>query len=135
MDARMERLCRQLSWNKWQTEILPSISCSLTQKGMFSSSFNKSFSNNTRCIKYQFRISYLKTPSSYYGPEKQVFFPYPEVVFRISDSQYQDSIHIPLLITPFNYNTYRGQTGTTGGSANAVASISLVLYLCLMMFA
>lgn len=40
--------------------------------------------------------------------EKQgftVFYPFVEVVFRISDNRHH---HVPLLLNPFGYSTYRG---------------------------
>ena len=37
--------------------------------------------------------------------EMPTFYPYVEVVFEITDSNHY---HIPLLISPFGYSTYRG---------------------------
>ena len=43
---------------------------------------------------------YLKTK------QQPVFYPYAEIVFCIDDSG--DHYHIPLLLSPFGYSTYRG---------------------------
>ena len=37
--------------------------------------------------------------------EEDAFFPFVEVVFRVSKGQYY---HVPLLLSPFGYSTYRG---------------------------
>jgi 5-hydroxyisourate hydrolase len=34
------------------------------------------------------------------------FYPYAEIVFRVSDSA--QHYHVPLLLNPFGYSTYRG---------------------------
>ena len=39
---------------------------------------------------------------------QQGFYPYVEIVFSINESQRDEHFHIPLLISPFGYSTYRG---------------------------
>lgn len=43
---------------------------------------------------------------SYFAPDQAVFYPYVDVVFAID--QPHDHYHIPLLISPYGYTTYRG---------------------------
>ena len=40
------------------------------------------------------------------GQEIESFYPYAEVVFEIKDPS--KHYHIPLLLNPFGYSTYRG---------------------------
>lgn len=36
------------------------------------------------------------------------FFPYVSVVFEIKESQKREHFHVPLLLSPFSFSTYRG---------------------------
>ncbi|XP_061359117.1 uric acid degradation bifunctional protein TTL isoform X2 [Gastrolobium bilobum] len=36
------------------------------------------------------------------------FFPYVSIVFEIKESQKREHFHVPLLLSPFSFNTYRG---------------------------
>ncbi|KAI9181205.1 hypothetical protein LWI28_012496 [Acer negundo] len=36
------------------------------------------------------------------------FFPYVSIVFEIRESQNQEHFHVPLLLSPFSFSTYRG---------------------------
>ncbi|XP_014514968.1 uric acid degradation bifunctional protein TTL isoform X1 [Vigna radiata var. radiata] len=36
------------------------------------------------------------------------FFPYVSIVFEIKDSQKREHFHVPLLLAPFSFSTYRG---------------------------
>lgn len=36
------------------------------------------------------------------------FFPYVSIVFEIKESQRRDHFHVPLLLSPFSFTTYRG---------------------------
>jgi len=36
------------------------------------------------------------------------FFPYVSIVFEIKDSQKREHFHVPLLLSPFSFSTYRG---------------------------
>lgn len=36
------------------------------------------------------------------------FFPYVSIVFEIRESQKMDNFHVPLLLSPFSFSTYRG---------------------------
>lgn len=38
----------------------------------------------------------------------QSFYPEVRVVFEVSSSQASEHFHIPLLLSPFGYSTYRG---------------------------
>ncbi len=45
--------------------------------------------------------------AAYFEPARRpVFFPQVDVVFRVDDVE--DHVHIPLLLSPFGYSTYRG---------------------------
>ncbi|XP_057800286.1 uric acid degradation bifunctional protein TTL-like isoform X1 [Salvia miltiorrhiza] len=50
-----------------------------------------------------YRISF---DTGKYNPEG--FFPYVEVVFEVKESQKWDHFHVPLLLSPFSFSTYRG---------------------------
>lgn len=41
-----------------------------------------------------------------YNPEG--FFPYVSIVFEVRESQKWDHFHVPLLLSPFSFSTYRG---------------------------
>ena len=43
-----------------------------------------------------------------YYPDESVFFPKPELVFAVRSDQVTEHFHVPLLMTPFTYTTYRG---------------------------
>lgn len=46
---------------------------------------------------------------TYFDRQKEsYFYPYVEIVFSISDSELSDHFHIPLLLSPYGYSTYRG---------------------------
>ncbi|KAK8965341.1 Uric acid degradation bifunctional protein TTL [Platanthera guangdongensis] len=36
------------------------------------------------------------------------FFPYVSIVFEIKESQKSEHFHVPLLLSPFSFSTYRG---------------------------
>ncbi|CAN6562400.1 unnamed protein product [Malus baccata var. baccata] len=36
------------------------------------------------------------------------FFPYVSIVFEIGESQKLEHFHVPLLLSPFSFSTYRG---------------------------
>lgn len=36
------------------------------------------------------------------------FFPYVSIVFEIKESQKREHFHVPLLLSPFSFSTYRG---------------------------
>ncbi|CAI0403959.1 unnamed protein product [Linum tenue] len=36
------------------------------------------------------------------------FFPYVSIVFEIRESQKLEHFHVPLLVSPFSFSTYRG---------------------------
>jgi 5-hydroxyisourate hydrolase len=40
--------------------------------------------------------------------EECYFYPFVEIVFSITDSELDDHFHIPLLLSPYGYTTYRG---------------------------
>ena len=40
--------------------------------------------------------------------EGSVFYPYAQVVFEVKPSQSGEHFHIPLLLAPYSYSTYRG---------------------------
>merc|ERR1712062_56134 len=44
---------------------------------------------------------------SYYQ-DQDVFFPKPELIFKVKQSQRYEHFHVPLLCTPYSFNTYRG---------------------------
>jgi 5-hydroxyisourate hydrolase len=48
--------------------------------------------------------------SDYYSSHgiEAYFYPYAEIVFRVITSKTNDHFHIPLLLSPFGYTTYRG---------------------------
>ncbi|MDB4971722.1 MAG: uraH [Myxococcaceae bacterium] len=48
---------------------------------------------------------HFETEAYFTSTQQVVFYPYVEVVFRIADGE---SYHIPLLLSPFGYSTYRG---------------------------
>ncbi|KAL6557389.1 hypothetical protein OROMI_017739 [Orobanche minor] len=50
-----------------------------------------------------YRISF---DTGKYNPEG--FFPYASVVFEVRESQKREHFHIPLLLSPFSFSTYRG---------------------------
>lgn len=50
-----------------------------------------------------YRISF---DTGKYNPEG--FFPYVGVVFEVKESQKWDHFHVPLLLSPFSFSTYRG---------------------------
>jgi len=44
--------------------------------------------------------------SSYYGArDVKTFFPFVEIAFLVTDDEHH---HVPLLVSPFGYSTYRG---------------------------
>lgn len=43
---------------------------------------------------------------SYFSPDLAAFYPFVDVVFQVSSSS--EHYHIPLLISPYGYTTYRG---------------------------
>ena len=45
--------------------------------------------------------------ASYYS-DQTVFFPKADLVFYVGMDQREEHFHVPLLCTPFSYNTYRG---------------------------
>ena len=46
---------------------------------------------------------------SYFDRRREsYFYPYVEIVFSITDSELNDHFHIPLLLSPYGYSTYRG---------------------------
>ena len=45
--------------------------------------------------------------ASYYSGQT-VFFPKAELIFQVGMDQREEHFHVPLLCTPFSYNTYRG---------------------------
>ena len=49
---------------------------------------------------------FFETAAYFQGQNKTVFYPYVEVVFEIDVSG--EHYHIPLLLAPFGYSTYRG---------------------------
>jgi 5-hydroxyisourate hydrolase len=49
---------------------------------------------------------HFATGSYYEARSKAAFYPYVDVVFQLDDSG--DHYHIPLLLSPFGYSTYRG---------------------------
>lgn len=49
---------------------------------------------------------YFQTESYFVSVGAPVFYPYVEVVFHISEPE--SHYHIPLLLSPFGYSTYRG---------------------------
>ena len=48
------------------------------------------------------------TKAYYDGLAESCFYPYVEVVFTIVESQLNEHFHIPLLLSPYGYSTYRG---------------------------
>lgn len=50
-----------------------------------------------------YRISF---DTGKYNPEG--FFPYVGIVFQVKESQKWDHFHVPLLLSPFSFSTYRG---------------------------
>lgn len=42
------------------------------------------------------------------GVKHEVFYPYVMVVFEVKPSQASERFHIPLLLAPYSYSTYRG---------------------------
>jgi 5-hydroxyisourate hydrolase len=40
--------------------------------------------------------------------QESYFYPYVEIVFSIAESELSDHFHIPLLLSPYGYSTYRG---------------------------
>ena len=45
--------------------------------------------------------------ASYYSGQT-VFFPKADLIFYVGMDQREEHFHVPLLCTPFSYNTYRG---------------------------
>ncbi|KAL7083677.1 hypothetical protein ACP275_14G177700 [Erythranthe tilingii] len=50
-----------------------------------------------------YRISFN---TGMYNPEG--FFPYVSIVFKVTESQKLEHFHVPLLLSPFSFSTYRG---------------------------
>jgi len=48
------------------------------------------------------------TKSYFDRQQESYFYPYVEIVFSIADSELSDHFHIPLLLSPYGYSTYRG---------------------------
>ena len=53
-----------------------------------------------------FALSGTHVDNVFRGQEIESFYPYAEVVFEIKDPS--KHYHIPLLLNPFGYSTYRG---------------------------
>ena len=51
---------------------------------------------------------YFDTKPYFDRQEESYFYPYVEIVFSITDSELDDHFHIPLLLSPYGYTTYRG---------------------------
>ena len=49
---------------------------------------------------------YFDTSAYYQAQGKETFYPEVEVVFRITNTD--EHYHVPLLLSPFGYSTYRG---------------------------
>lgn len=49
---------------------------------------------------------YFDTAAYYEGQNANCFYPYVDIVFQISGAG--EHYHIPLLLTPYGYSTYRG---------------------------
>ena len=52
-----------------------------------------------------FRLTFLTGPY-FEGMECDSFYPYVQLVFRVRDGK--QHYHVPLLLSPFGYSTYRG---------------------------
>ena len=60
-----------------------------------------------RVLAATYRITFQT--GAYFTRESQpVFYPRVEVIVQILDAQTNEHFHIPLLISPFGYSTYRG---------------------------
>jgi 5-hydroxyisourate hydrolase len=54
-----------------------------------------------------YRITF-DTKSYFDSRQESYFYPYVEIVFSIAESELSDHFHIPLLLSPYGYSTYRG---------------------------
>ena len=72
----------------------------------------------------------------YFGSNREVFFPQPEIVFKVDQNQVHDHFHIPLVTTPWTYATYLnageddridGNDENDGNDGNRPAFITAVL--------
>ena len=52
-----------------------------------------------------YRVTF-DTGAYFAASQRPVFYPWVDVVFRIDDGR--EHFHIPLLLSPFGYSTYRG---------------------------
>ena len=52
-----------------------------------------------------YRVTF-DTAAYFEAAQRPVFFPQVDVVFRVDDAEAH--VHIPLLLSPFGYSTYRG---------------------------
>lgn len=52
--------------------------------------------------------SYFLRVHSKKGESSKVFYPFVSVVFQVSPSQATEHFHVPVLLSPFSYSTYRG---------------------------
>ena len=48
------------------------------------------------------------TKAYFLAQEKKSFYPKAEVIFEITSDQLGEHFHVPLLLNPFGYSTYRG---------------------------
>ena len=51
-------------------------------------------------------IYWISFDTGKYNPDG--FFPYVGIVFEVKESQKWDHFHVPLLLSPFSFSTYRG---------------------------
>ena len=63
--------------------------------------------NSTEVIAgdYKFRFN---TKKYFESQSQEGLYPCIEIIFSINESQCEEHFHIPLLISPFGYSTYRG---------------------------
>lgn len=51
---------------------------------------------------------HFKTEKYLNADSQNAFYPFVEIVFHISEDELDQHFHIPLLLSPFGYSTYRG---------------------------
>ncbi len=61
--------------------------------------------DNTKLMPGTYRLTFL-TASYYHSVGVEGFYPYIHVVFELKDTT--THYHVPLLLSPFGYSTYRG---------------------------
>ena len=66
-----------------------------------------SSSSSSPLIAGTYRITF-ETGPYLLGTAGSTFYPEASIVFQVKESQTQEHFHIPLLLSPFGYSTYRG---------------------------